>query len=137
MVLQPDAATCGGISEARRMAEIATHHGARVVPHVCSGPIALAANLHLAASVPGIRLIEYPPSLAAAWSGLGIGAPLGPDAIVDGMLAVPDAPGLGVALDEDAARANPYRVPHRLAGVREDSTPSVRSGLPDRFVGDR
>jgi D-galactarolactone cycloisomerase len=138
MVLQPDAATCGGIGEARRMAEVATHHGARVVPHVCAGPIALAANLHLAATVPGIRLIEYPPSLAAAWAGLGVGAPLGPDAIVDGALPVPDAPGLGVALDEDAARANPYHVPHRLAGVRDDgSGNAARSGLPDRFVGDR
>jgi L-alanine-DL-glutamate epimerase-like enolase superfamily enzyme len=138
MVLQPDAATCGGIGDARRMAELATHYGARVVPHVCAGPIALAANLHLAASVPAIRLIEYPPSLAASWSGLGGGASLGPDAIVDGTLAVPDAPGLGVALDEDAARANPYRVPHRLAGVREDTgAKSVRSGLPDRFIGDR
>jgi D-galactarolactone cycloisomerase len=137
-VLQPDAATCGGISEARRMAEVATHHGARVVPHVCAGPIALAANLHLAATVPGIRLIEYPPSLAAAWDGLGVGAALGPDAIVDGTLAVPDAPGLGVSLDEAAARANPYRVPHRLAGVRDDSdSKPMRSGLPDRFVGDR
>jgi L-alanine-DL-glutamate epimerase-like enolase superfamily enzyme len=105
---------------------------------VCAGPIALAANLHLAATVPGIRLIEYPPSLAAAWAGLGVGAPLGPDAIVDGGLPVPDAPGLGVALDEDAARANPYHVPHRLAGVRDDgSGNAARSGLPDRFVGDR
>src|SRR5690606_7443994 len=98
-VLQPDAATCGGIIDARRMAELATHHGARVVLHHCAGPIALAANLHVAASVPGVRLIEYPPSLLAVWSGLGVGAPLGVDAITDGMLPVPDGPGLGVALD--------------------------------------
>jgi D-galactarolactone cycloisomerase len=142
MVLQPDAATCGGIGDARRMAELGRHHGARVVPHVCAGPIALAANLHLAASVPTIRLIEYPPSLAASWSGLGVGASFGPDAIVDGALVVPDGPGLGVALDEDAARANPYRVPNRLAGVRADdtngtTTANTRVGLPDRFVGDR
>jgi L-alanine-DL-glutamate epimerase-like enolase superfamily enzyme len=137
-VLQPDAATCGGIVDARRMAAVATHHGARVVLHVCAGPIALAANLHVAASVPGVRLLEYPPSLAAAWAGLGVGAPLGPDAIVDGALAVPDGPGLGVALDERAAAAHPYAVPFRLAGVREDAgAKPARTGLPDRFVGDR
>jgi L-alanine-DL-glutamate epimerase-like enolase superfamily enzyme len=137
-VLQPDAATCGGIVDARRMADLAVHHGARVVLHVCAGPISLAANVHVAASLPGVRLIEYPPSLAAAWSGLGAGAPLGPDSVVDGALAVPDGPGLGVALDEDAVAAHPYRVPFRLAGVREDaSAKPARAGLPDRFVGDR
>jgi D-galactarolactone cycloisomerase len=137
-VLQPDAATCGGIAEARRMADLAAQHGARVVPHICAGPVALAANLHLAASVPGIRLVEYPPFLAAAWEGLGTGAALGPDAIVDGALAVPDGLGLGAGLDEAAARANPYRPPQRLAGVRDDAAVSTfRSGLPDRFVGDR
>jgi L-alanine-DL-glutamate epimerase-like enolase superfamily enzyme len=138
MVLQPDASTCGGITDARRMAAVAAHHGARVVPHVCAGPLALAANLHLAATVPAIRLIEYPPSLAAAWTGLGRGSSLGPDALVDGMLAVPDAPGLGVVLAEDVAAAHPYRVPQKLAGVRDDRPGQpARAGLPDRFTGDR
>jgi D-galactarolactone cycloisomerase len=137
-VLQPDASTCGGLVDARRMADHAVHHGARVVPHVCAGPISLAANLHLAATVPAIRLIEYPPSLAAAWDGLGTGAALGPDAIVDGSLEVPVGPGLGVDLVEAEAFAHPYQVPHRLTGVRETKGGnSVRSGLPDRFVGDR
>ena len=101
-VLQPDASTCGGLAEARRMADAAAPFGVRVVPHVCAGPISLAANLHLAATVPAIRLIEYPPSLAEAWSTFGAGIELGPNAIVDGKLAVPDGPGLGVELDEDA-----------------------------------
>ena len=61
-VLQPDASTCGGIGELRRMAQAAVPFGVRVVPHVCAGPVSLAANLHLAATVPAIRMIEYPPS---------------------------------------------------------------------------
>ena len=88
-VLQPDASTCGGLTEARRMAAAAAAFGVRVVPHVCAGPISLAANLHLAATVPAIRLIEYPPQLAAAWSTFGAGRDLGPTTIVDGTLAVP------------------------------------------------
>ncbi len=124
-VLQPDAATCGGIVEARRMAAVAVAAGRRVVPHVAAGPVALAANLHVAASVPAVRAIEYPFPLAAAWSALGRGAPLGPDAIEDGSLPVPDGPGLGVALDEEAAARYPY------------SSISPRSGFPDRFMGDR
>ena len=129
-VLQPDASTCGGISEARRMAQAAALFGVRVVPHVCAGPISLAANLHLAATVPAIRLIEYPPSMASSWATFGRDCRFGPDAIVDGLLGVPSAAGLGVDLDESAIAANPYQPP----GVRVAGTVG---GLPDRFVGDR
>lgn len=129
-VLQPDAATAGGIGEARKMALAAAAFGVRVVPHVCSGPVALAANLHVAASVPAIRLVEYPPSLLPVWDGFGQGAPLGLDAIEGGCLPVPDTPGLGVAIDTEFAAAHPYEPPGaRVAGTT--------TGLPDRFVGDR
>ncbi len=129
-VLQPDASTAGGISEARRMAEAAASFGVRVVPHVCAGPISLAANLHLAGSVAAIRTIEYPPSLFGVWDAFSDGAVLGLEAIEDGRVRIPDAPGLGVVLDEAAAAAHPYEAP----GVRAVGT---TGGLPDRFVGDR
>ena len=129
-VLQPDASTAGGISEARRMAEAAASFGVRVVPHVCAGPVSLAANLHLAATVPAIRLVEYPPTLVPVWNTFGAGASFGPESIVDGRLAIPGRPGLGVALDEAAAAVHPYELP----GARAAGT---TGGLPDRFVGDR
>lgn len=128
-VLQPDAATCGGVAVARECAELAAPYGARVVPHVCAGPIALAANVAVAASVPAIRAIEYPVHLLPAWEALGTAGSLGSDAIADGMLAVPAGPGLGVAVDEGVAAAHPYRVP----GARVSGTVG---GLPDRFCGD-
>lgn len=129
-VLQPDACTCGGLAEARRMAAAAVPFGVRVVPHVCAGPVSLAANLHLAATVPAIRLVEYPPSLAEAWSTFGRDFELGPKAIVDGRLPIPTGPGLGVDVDLDAIERHPYRPPKaRVAGTV--------GGLPDRFVGDR
>ena len=137
-VLQPDATTCGGITEARRIAQLGASFGARVVPHVCAGPIALAANLHVAASVATIRAIEYPPSLLGAWRSLGRGALVGVEAIVDGMLPVPAGPGLGVELAEDTAAAHGYHPPRRLAGVRDTQLSTVSSPLfPDRFAGDR
>jgi len=95
------------------------------VPHVAAGPIALAANLHLAASLAAVRLVEYPFPLAAAWPAFGVGAELLPTALVDGTLAVPDGPGLGVELDEAAVARYPYQ------------TIAPRQGLPDRFIGDR
>ena len=141
-VLQPDASSCGGIAEARRIAELGHAFGARIVPHCCAGPVALAANLHLAASQPWISAIEYPPSMVGAWDHLGTGSPLGPTALVDGCLPVPASPGLGVGIDEDAARALPYRPPRRLTGVRAAPGPgpvgpALLDGRPDRFGGDR
>lgn len=127
-VLQPDATTVG-MSEARRMAQAAAGFGVRVVPHVCAGPLALAANLHLAATVPAIRCIEYPPSLVPVWDELGTGPRLSLEAIDGGRLAVPDGPGLGVGLDSDAAARHPYQPPGtRIVGTT--------TGLPDRFAGD-
>jgi len=129
-VLQPDASTCGGISEARHMAMLAGSYGVRVVPHMSAGPLSLAANLHLAGSVAAIRALEYGVNGVAARTALGSGAELGFEAIVDGQIAIPNTPGLGVELDEQAAAANPYQRPGtRVAGTR--------AGLPDRFVGDR
>lgn len=123
-VLQPDASTVGLI-EARKMAQAGNLFGARVVPHVCAGPVALAAGVHLAATLPGVRAVEYPLTLAPGWEALGDDAGLLPDSIVDGKLRVPTRPGLGVNVDEAALRLHPYRAP------------ANRSGMPDRFVGDR
>lgn len=128
-VLQPDAAISGGIAEARAIARLGAAFGARVVLHQAAGPIALAANLHVAASVPGIGALEYSHVLADGLA-LGTGAPLGIEAIVDGTIAVPGGPGLGVGLDEALLERHPFRPnPTRVAGSR--------GGLPDRFVGDR
>nr|WP_269448347.1 mandelate racemase/muconate lactonizing enzyme family protein [Ilumatobacter coccineus] len=129
-ILQPDASTAGGLSAARDMAASAASFGVRVVPHVCAGPISLAANLHLAATVSAIRAIEFPPTLLPVWKTFGTGADLGLSAITDGHLAIPDGPGLGVDLDEAAVAAHPYEAP----GARAAGT---TGGLPDRFVGDR
>ncbi len=68
--------------------------------------------------------------LLGVWERFGTGATLTLDAIVDGSIAIPDGPGLGVGLDEAAAASSPYRPPGaRVAGTV--------AGLPDRFTGDR
>jgi len=125
LVLQPDAAVVGGLAESRRIALFAEHFGVRVVPHCAAGPVALAANVHLAASVPSISLLEYPYPLAEFWSHAARSPEWGPGALVDGCLPVPAGPGLGVDVDEEALRRHPH-VP-----------PPSRAGLPIRFVGDR
>jgi len=129
-VLQPDASISGGITESREIANLAQYYGARVVPHVCAGPVSLAANLVLAGTVQAIRAVEYPLNLVPVWDELGVGGAFGLNAISEGTIEIPSRPGLGIALNEAAAAGRPYTPPgQRVAGTV--------GGLPDRFVGDR
>jgi len=129
-VLQPDASISGGITESREIANLAQYYGARVVPHVCAGPVSLAANLVLAGTVQAVRAVEYPLNLVPVWDELGVGGAFGLNAISEGTIEIPSRPGLGIALNEAAAAGRPYTPPgQRVAGTV--------GGLPDRFVGDR
>ena len=114
--LQPDASTCGGLAEAMRIAEAGQSAGVRVVPHTASGPVALAANLHLAAAVPSIELLEYPYPLAECWATIAPGCPLLPEAVAGGALTPPDRPGLGIEIDYEAVKSRPYRAPAPRSG---------------------
>ena len=122
-ILQPDASTCGGLAEGLRIATAGERAGVRVVPHTASGPVALAANLHLAAASPSINLLEYPYPLAECWATIAPGCPLMPDGVVNGALAPPDGPGLGVEIDYEAVKSRPYRAP------------APRRGPSTRFAG--
>lgn len=122
-VLQPDASTCGGLSEAMRIAAAGGRAGVRVVPHTASGPVALAANLHLASASPSIGLLEYPYPLAECWAAVAPGCPLVPDRVADGALTPPDVPGLGIEIDDEALKSRPYRAP------------APRTGPSARFAG--
>jgi D-galactarolactone cycloisomerase len=97
-VVQPDVTKVGGISEERKIAWLAGEHGVKFVPHGWNTAVGLAADLQLAAAVPGTDLVEY---IA--------GSPYVDDLTVggwrldaDGMLPIPEAPGLGVVLDPEA-----------------------------------
>jgi galactonate dehydratase len=103
-VAQPDASHAGGISEVRRIAALAETFDALLAPHCPLGPIALAACLQLAFATPNFLIQEH---------GLGIhynsGADVldylmdtGPLQITDGYVRRPEAPGLGITLDEEA-----------------------------------
>ncbi len=88
----------GGITESRRIAWMAEEHGVRFIPHGWNTAIGLAADLQLASALPGTDLVEYiagspyVDELAAERWQLD----------EEGMLSIPEAPGLGIALDVDA-----------------------------------
>lgn len=122
-VLQPDASTCGGLAEGMRIAAAGRQAGVRVVPHSASGPVALAANLHLAAAAPSIDLLEYPYPLAECWAAIAPGFPLMPEQIAGGALTPPELPGLGIEIDFEAVKSRPYQAP------------APRSGPSPRYAG--
>jgi L-alanine-DL-glutamate epimerase-like enolase superfamily enzyme len=99
--VQPDIGRVGGLTEARRVCNLAAQRGRRVVPHLWKTGISIAAALHLAAATPNCDYIEF---LPVELSESGLRKRLTRDSLrmVDGVLAVPTAPGLGVELDRDA-----------------------------------
>lgn len=114
-IAQPDLAHAGGISECRRIAAMAETYDVAFAPHCPIGPIALAACLHLAAATPNFVIQEM--SLGIHYNGPSEDLTTlitNPDmfALSDGTLAIPEGPGLGVAIDESAVREM-ARDPHR------------------------
>jgi L-alanine-DL-glutamate epimerase-like enolase superfamily enzyme len=100
-VVQPDATKVGGLSESRRIAWMAEAFGVRFVPHGWNTAVGVAADLQLASALPGTDLVEYLTGSDYV-DGL-VREPWRLDK--DGMLAIPDTPGLGIELDPDAVRA--------------------------------
>lgn len=95
-LVQPDITRCGGISEMRKIGDLAAMYGAKLVPHGFSTGILLSATVqYLAASTDG-DLMEYSRSSSPLFSGLVKN--LLP--CIDGHVAVPDCIGLGIELDE-------------------------------------
>ncbi len=94
-ILQPDICHAGGLTECRLIAGMAEAYYAAIAPHNPMGPISLACGLHLAASIPNFLVQEQ--------VSLGEGYLKNPFKLQsDGSVLIPDAPGLGVELDEDA-----------------------------------
>jgi D-galactarolactone cycloisomerase len=97
-IVQPDVTKVGGLSEQRRIAWTAQDHGVAYVGHGWNTAVGLAADLQLACALPNVELVEYKTG-SAYIDDLAAGGFALDD---DGMLTVPDAPGLGVELDPDA-----------------------------------
>ena len=97
-IIQPDATKCGGLSEARRIAWMAYDHHVRFVSHGWNTAIGLAADLHLAAALPNAHYVEY--LTPAAYIEELITEPFSLDD--EGMLTIPETPGLGIELNRDA-----------------------------------
>ena len=97
-MVQPDVTKCGGISEERRIGWMAQEHGVRFIPHGWNTAVGLAADLQLASAFPDTDLVEYLTGSPYVDDIAAGGWRLDPN----GMLPIPEAPGLGLDLNRDA-----------------------------------
>lgn len=99
-VVQPNVSRAGGFTSARRIALLADAHNTSYAPHVgASGALCMAASLHLAASMPNFLTYEHM-YVKQPLQDLVTGLPQP----VNGVIAVPQGPGLGVDVDEERLR---------------------------------
>jgi gluconate/galactonate dehydratase len=101
-VAAPDLQKTGGLLEARRIADLADTHYVSVAPHCIASPIGTMASAHVATAIPNFLALEWHGMSVPFWEELATG--LDRPVIEAGHIVVPDAPGLGVELDEEVAR---------------------------------
>jgi len=97
-VVLVDVAWTGGLSEAKKVAELASTYHLSFAPHDCTGPVTVLANLHLAVAQPNCLGVEVVRGFVDGYYRQVLDNPL---EIVQGRLAPPDRPGLGAALSAD------------------------------------
>lgn len=97
-IVQPDVTKVGGISESRRIAWMAQENGIRYIPHGWNTAVGLAADLQLASAFADTDLVEYLTGSPYVDEIAGCSWNLDKE----GMLQIPDTPGLGLTLDPDA-----------------------------------
>lgn len=109
---QPDLAHCMGFSGGRKIAAIAEARNIGVCPHNPMGPVASAAALQFDAATSNfviqeecIGLVPWFQSICATY----------PISLTNGAWDIPDAPGLGIEIDEKEAAKHPFEPEHILA----------------------
>jgi L-alanine-DL-glutamate epimerase-like enolase superfamily enzyme len=101
-VIHPDLATSGGILETKKIGDLAQDFGIPMAMHFAGTPISCMANVHCAAATENFLALENHSVDIPWWDDLveGIDKPI----VKDGFIRVPDAPGLGVTLNDDVVK---------------------------------
>jgi galactonate dehydratase len=105
-IVQMDIAHCGGILTAKKIAAMVAAQDLSFAPHCSIGPVALAATLHLDWSSPGFLIQEAFGEFDVPWRNDLV---RGWNPLANGEFTLPEAPGLGLELDDDAIADHPYQ----------------------------
>ena len=100
-IVQPDIPKVGGLLEAKKIADLADIHYIPMAAHNVSSPVATLAACHACAGMRNFHTLECHAQDVSWWGDLVTG---GASLIEDGYIALPDTPGLGLELNEEAVR---------------------------------
>jgi galactonate dehydratase len=124
--IQPDVSHAGGLLELKKIAAMAECRYLPVCPHNPSGPVANAATLQVAACTPNFRILETM-SNDVPWR-----SEVSTERILfrEGSMRIPEGPGLGIDIDEEAIGAHPYQprdLRHYKGTLTDIRPPDARS----------
>jgi galactonate dehydratase len=121
--VRPDLGIAGGITGCRKIAALAESYHSALVSHNFLGPLLTAASIHLDVAIPNFITQEYLLADESANPG---------DAIFKsvlkregGYIIAPEAPGLGVELDDSLLDQAPFRYQPRNVSLRLDGSPAM------------
>lgn len=124
-IIHPDPLTSGAIRETKRICDYASMHGVQTALHFAGSPVGCLATVHMAATIKEMLAMENH-AVDIPWWGDLVTGPAKP--IVDrGYITVPDAPGLGVELNEAVVKE------HIRKGGYFAPTPQYDDYILDRF----
>jgi galactonate dehydratase len=103
-IIQPDVCHAGGLSETRKIAAMAEAHYMPVAPHNACSPVGTMASLHVAVCTPNFKIQETFDDFVEPWVRDAV---IGRPEVNNGCFSVPEAPGLGVDLNEAVIHAHP------------------------------
>jgi galactonate dehydratase len=106
-VIEPDVPKCGGLAEAKKIANLAEMHYVPFAPHLVSTPVGTMATSHQCAAIPNFLVQEWHAlEEREVWDSY-VAAPDGSGSIISGgYITLPDTPGIGVEPDMDSVRAH-------------------------------
>ncbi len=100
-LIQPDMSRCGGITVAKKVSDMANLRGIPLIPHAFKTGVLMSASLHLIGAIPNALYLEYCQQETVLSKTL-IKNHFQPDE--DGMVSIPQQPGLGIEIDEDVLK---------------------------------
>ncbi len=101
-IIHPDLATSGGILETKRIGDLAQDYGISMAMHMAGTPISTMASVHCAAATENFIALEHHFTEIPFWGDFIDGVPK--PIIQDGYIPVPEKPGLGFELNEEAVK---------------------------------
>jgi L-alanine-DL-glutamate epimerase-like enolase superfamily enzyme len=101
-ICHPDLMTSGGLLETKKIGDLAMEHGISMALHMAGSPVGLFGSVHCAAATENFLVLEHHDVDTPNYDDLidGISKPI----VQDGFVPVPEGPGLGITLNEEAVK---------------------------------